>query len=583
MTRRLNRNETSRNARVVSQISKLCVCVFCVVCGSLSVIVAQGATEEKIELPDVTTVVTGDTLTAGKEAIPDYSVVLPSADSGVIELPSLEKPEPQAAAPSTVYSGSVSAEKNVYAEGQIGGGFPFLFLGDFAIYRATGDAPFSLTFNHRSAEDFASNKAKDGFFARTTAVGAVQSLHTDHTKNTFSASYDTADYGLQSLSAPYFDMVNHTISLTEDSTFLLPHGWFINLGGGAHWYNRFGGTSTESSKTSASEALDDVAAHTISLDVQPHFGFGWKNDLFAAGFASSYQLQVNLGDGSNLYTYDGSTYRNATHRGEFDLNAAITTRHVVIRGKTGIVVGSALGKPALVAPFTVGTDLFIPFDESSNRDVTLSLEGGLESRQQTLRELEKLYRYSYLNVLPSETTDWYGKTALSVPLFESLTFDAAAELRKTAFENGVWTVSYTEDYDAASGLYCFSQENRTDLATKTGISFDWKSIAWTAVWEAHWMDVPALCEKHALCLSAVYQSSADRCTVSVGWKQALGKDSDKAPDVGAGLAVRVSGALRLALEVNDIVKLCANTTRTYAHSAYKKESGSAALLVKFQF
>lgn len=535
---------------------------------------AQSAAEEKIELPDVTTVVTGDTLTAGKEAIPDYSAVLPTAESGKIELPSLEKPEPKAAAASVVMAGASSAEKTVYAEGQIGGGYPFLFLGDFAIYRATGDAPFSLTFNHRSAEDFASNKAKDGFFARTTAVGAVQSLNTANTKNVFAASYDTADYGLQSLSTPFFDMVSHTISLTENSRFNLLHGWHISLGTGANWYNRFGGKKVES---------DDVTAHTVTFDVAPHFGFGWENERFVAGFNAQYQAQGNLGDGLNFAEYEASSYRNATHRGEFGLNASAKTKYAVFRGDVAVVVGTALGKPALVAPFTVGTDLSIPYDEETNRVVKLTLEGGLDSYQETVRALEKRYRYSYLSVLPSETTDWYGQAALSVPVLEALTVDAGATFLKTAFENGVWTASYTDSASVYNGLYLLAPEERTDFASTLGATFDWKGISYTVDWEAHWLDIPALSDAHAVSVSAVYQSAGDRYTLGAHWKQALGSDADKAPDLGANAAIRVSSALRLALEVNDIVKLCANTTRTYAHSAYKTESGSAALLVKFQF
>ncbi len=550
---------------------------------------AQSAAEEKIELPDVTTVVTGDTLTAGKEAIPDYSSVLPTAESGKIELPSLEKPEPKAAAASPVQAASQSGEKTVYAEGELGGGFPFLFLGDFAIYRATGNAPFSLSFTHRSAEDFADNKAQDGFFARTTAVGAVQSLNTERTENSFSASYDTADFGLQSLSTPYFDMVNHTISLKEDSRFSLPYGWFITVGTDAAWYNRYGGSKSGSSDYYDADGNainlnpDDVTSHTVTFDLSPRFGFGWQNDMFKAGFTAQYQAQGNLGDGNNFYKYDASTYRNATHRGEFGVNAAVSTKHAVFRGDVAIVVGSALGKSALIAPFTVGTDLFIPYDEETNRVVKLTLEGGLDSYQATVRELEKMYRYSYAAVLPSETTEWYGKAEISVPLFESLSANADATFRKTAFENGVWQADYTGSRDSTSALYLLLNEERTDLETNLGVTFDWNGISYTAAWEAHWLDVPSLEEEHALLFSAAYQSAGDRYTLEASYKQALGSDADLAPNLGASATLRASQTLRLALEANDIVKLCAATTRAYAHSAYKAESGSIALLVKFQF
>ncbi|MBQ6780558.1 MAG: hypothetical protein IJP62_04925 [Treponema sp.] len=43
--------------------------------------------EESIELPDVTTVVSGGAITAGKDSVPDYSPVLPSAEDGRVSLP----------------------------------------------------------------------------------------------------------------------------------------------------------------------------------------------------------------------------------------------------------------------------------------------------------------------------------------------------------------------------------------------------------------------------------------------------------------------------------------------------------------
>ena len=549
---------------------------------------AQAAGEEVIELPDVTTAVSGDTLTAGKDSIPDYSSVLPGSESGKIQLPVMDQPVSKAAAPSQAGPAVQAPEKTVYAEGQIGGGFPFLFLGDFAIYRATGNAPFSLTFTHRSAEDFASHKAEDGFFARTTAVGAVQALQTDNTSHSFTASYDTADYGLQSLSAPFFDMVNHTIAASESSVFNLPYGWEISLGGSANWYNRYGGSKTgDSDLVLASNggtvlaAAADAASHTVVFDLAPHFGFGWKNQRFAAGFTARYQLQGNLGDRDNFAKIDGSSYRNATHRGQFGVNTAFTSTYLTLRGTAGLVVGSALGKPALLAPFSLGADVRIPYDEVGDDLVLLSLEGGLDSYQQTLRELEKAYRFAYSAVLPTESSDWYGKARLSLPLFDHLSAHAGVEFRKTAFENGVWTADYSGSRDGASGLYLLAPDERTDCSSEVGASFDRGSFTVTASWKAYWLDLPALADRQNLLLSAAWEGS--RCTLSARWRQALGADSEKAPDLGAGAALRLSSALRIALEANDIVKLLTNSTRSFAHSAYKAESGNAALLVKFQF
>ena len=82
-------------------------------------------------------------------------------------------------------------------------------------------------------------------------------------------------------------------------------------------------------------------------------------------------------------------------------------------------------------------------------------------------------------------------------------------------------------------------------------------------------------------LGASYEGA--RFSASAYAREALGASSDKTPEIGASAAVRVSPTLRLALMLTDIVKLLANTTRSYAHSDYATESGSAALVAQFQF
>ena len=560
----------------------------------LCALLPLAAQEAEIALPDVTTVVSGDTLTAGKDAVPDYSTVLPSDDTGKIELPQLEKAQSPAAAPSVAANGGTvsagSAEKNVYAEGQIGGGYPFLFLGDFTVYRATGKAPFNITFSHKSNETFADNKASDGFFSRHTAVGAEKSLITEKSRNTFAASYNTDNYGLQSLSTPFFDMVCHTISASEDSRFTFDNGWNIVFGASGNWYNRYGGvrqalTVTDEDGNELTFDVDDVRADTALLDITPHAGFGWQNDVIDTGFRAQYTLQSNVGDGENFTDYDGTRFRNVSHRGEFGIFGDWkASDYVTLHGSVGLVVGSAMGDSTVVPPFTLGADITIPYSEDSDAVALVSLAGGLQSEQATVRALEKAYRFSYMSVMPAETSDWYGTAAVSVPVplpaFDAFTVSGGATYRRTAFENGVWAPDYTARRDEA-GLYWLESDERTDFLSTLGVRADAGGVTYRAQWEAQWLDLPALADRHSITLGASYEGA--RFSASAYAREALGASSDKTPEIGASAAVRVSPTLRLALMLTDIVKLLANTTRSYAHSDYATESGSAALVAQFQF
>lgn len=110
---------------------------------------AQNSEEEQIQLPELTTTVSGDTVVAGKDAVPDFSKVVPSAGEEKNIMPRLPGErisgedgdgEPEA-------SFLAGEHKNVYAQGLVGGGFPGDFIGDFSVYKASETDPFRIEFS----------------------------------------------------------------------------------------------------------------------------------------------------------------------------------------------------------------------------------------------------------------------------------------------------------------------------------------------------------------------------------------------------------------------------------------------------
>lgn len=527
--------------------------------------------EEKIELPEVTTVISGDALTAGKDAIPDYAPILPNVTDGAIELPALGRVESGASASPVSAS---STQKNVYAQGKVGAGYPFMFVGDFGIYRATGNTPFSIDFSHKSIEGFGSEKAADGFFLRETTVAATQSYNTTSAKNTFTASYDTSDSGLQSLSSDLFDIVHHAISLEETSQFALEHGMFIGFTVGGQWYNRYGGKNTGS-------VLDGVESSSSVVSAHPSFNFGWQKDAFKLAFDAAYKTQLNTGDSDNFAELEGSSSRQSSHRFEGALSSSWKSSFVALNGRAAIVAGTALGNPSVIAPFTLGIDLFIPYDENGGT-VTLSMEGGLKSEQADISELEKCFRYAIAGAIPTETSDWYGKGEITIPVKKFLTVSGGVEVYKTAFENGVWA----PDYDSArtgAGLYGITSCERTEVNPFASATVTFRQFTFNAAYKGHLKDVCAGCDPQKVSALVQYQSESGFYSAGLSLSQAFGSGADKTPDLGANASLRAASAIALALEAHDIVKLVLNKTRDYASSAYKDESGTIAFLVKFQF
>src|SRR5574344_132949 len=207
---------------------------------SLQTITAQTAGDQ-IQLPDVTTTVSGDSLTAGKNAVPDFTVTLPDANNTTAPLPELPAAKSDSVTEEPEADLSSASDKAIYAEGLIGAGYPGYFNGDFSIYKSSGDNPFKLQFSHVSANGYGTHAAADGFFDNNTALSGEKQITFKNTVFNLSASYDTMAHGMQSLSKCFFDNTKQTIVTSDSVKWTLPHGFAITLGAGANWYSRYAG------------------------------------------------------------------------------------------------------------------------------------------------------------------------------------------------------------------------------------------------------------------------------------------------------------------------------------------------------
>lgn len=542
----------------------------------LGAVYAQKADEQEIELPDVTTVISGGALTAGKDAIPDYKDILPDSSASAVELPDLGSVDDSEVKANS--RAETQSDKDVFAEGRIGGGFPLTFTGNFSIYRTTGNSPFEINFNHESYEGFGDNKAQDGYFLRTTGVSALKEFNSASSHNKLSASYVTDNNGLQLNSPSFTDEVQHSIVLDYDGNKSFKNGMFIAGGAGGSVYSRYG--------TSYKGAVDAASAFENSaktLWLNPNFGFGCMNDKFLIGFDAAYSTELNLKASDSLYKAPNASSAESVHRGHFTINSSYTADHADVWAKAGAVIGNSIGDNKVIVPFALGTHLAF-FADRDSLPVTIALEGGCDSIQNRIDLLESKYRYSVAACLPSETTDWYGKAKISLPVQNVFNIAAGAEYRKTAFDNGIWYAGY--DADGAklnSGYYALVCDKRTDFNTHVEFTAVVKDFKFTGRWNAFWMDVPVLEVPHSFEAGVFYQESGARWSANASVRQAIGEDADAMPDVSADIAVKASQSIRLALEVNDVIKLVTNKTRDYASSSYKARGGNAMLLVKFQF
>lgn len=537
-------------------------------------------TEQKIQLPDVTTVVTGDSLTAGKNAIPDFSDVTPSTDEATTPLPQLPdaksdnvKEEPEADL-------SYGSERNLYAEGLIGCGFPGYFSGDFSIYKSSGDNPFKLRFYHESANDYGTHTAAKGFFTGTTELSGTKKFTLKNVILNIGATYNTGVNGMQNLSTCFFDDTKQTVSSQNNVTWMLPLNFSITLQADGSYYSRYAGLTNNGSAVAFSYQESGAKVMTVL----PQVSVAWNN-LTADDTGLQFDLYIKSAVESFLSEMEFATTEEPTtsliNREQFGLNGSWNNKTLSVKGNAGIVIGNALGAVSVTAPFSLEIDARW-MNAASSRPVTLSAIGGLDSYLPMYGQLEKTYSFTSQQYLESETSDWFAKIETSLPIASRFTFNASAVWRMTAFGNGIWEPVYSEQ-PLASGLYAFSQIDRTLFASNIGFSFLWKLLTLSVDWKSNWLYVPVTENAYAINATCSVQAEDGFWGSDVTLQEALGDGVDMMPNISAGAFVRMNNTLRLAGEINDMVKLFSGTDRTYANSKYISRAGSVTVLVKFFF
>lgn len=533
-------------------------------------IAAQSADEERIILPELTTTVSGDSLTAGKDAVPDFSEILPaeSEDVPMPKLPGVQTgeiyDEPEA-------DFSAASDRQIFARGVIGAGFPGFFIGDFSIYKSSGDNPFSLKFSHQSQDGYGKHDAVNGYFDRVTMLSGEKTITTKNFVFNFAASYDSSAYGLQEKSESFYDINYHTVYTKDSVKWKLPHGFALNLGAAGEWYNRYEGQNkgTDSQLYSQQEDAD-------VFFINPEFKAEWCGYGFSTAFTSAYQGEL-LYDSEFEDSCENDT--SLVSRGEFALAFGWENSYLKIGAGGGVIVGNEIGDNAALPEFNLS---FTGTFKLSGRDLVIEAAGGLQSQLCRYSEVEKSFLFTSAEFLPSETSDWFGSVKLSLPIGSNLTLDAGTEFKKTAFGNGAWETDYSSPY-AAANLYGLEEKERTILTSQAVLSFSWKIFTVELDWKNNIMHVPSNEYSNVIGGSLDFQSSKAAWGFNASLHEVLGDDVDLCPIVSGGAFYKLRDSISLELAVDDVVKLLFRKDRDYGESLYLKRAGSAKILVHFFF
>lgn len=536
------------------------------------ILFSQEADElDEISLPDVSTVISGGAPKVGKSAISDFSDVLPSADSGTEDfIPRL----PETSDTGTLNSDAVlktSTEKSIYVEGLAGGGYPGFIAGNFKIYRETGLSPFVVEFGHESANGYSGRNLTSAYSDRNTFISADKVFKTENLKIDINGRFEATDNGLQNKFENISNVTKENLGAGFGLEKEIPHGMELGFSALGDWYKRYSTiTGTPAVK------IEDYAKNVGLVYLDPEIYFLWQGNGFSLKTTAAYGLEYD--------TKNSFEESRASNRGDFSFDFGWKNEILNVFSSVGVVVGNHIGDNSVVVPFEAGVDFGFASGISS-RKIKISAKGGLDSFRSKISDSEKNYLFAVAQILPEETSDWFGTAQMVLPIKDRFTLTVQSEFRKSALGNGVFMPDYKteKELNELFGQYVFVQDELTQFNTDFDFSVRLGNVNLSADWKSYWADVPAAESSHFVSANISFQDEKAKFGFDGKIGMSLDSDYDGTPEIDFEAFFRLTSAVRLAVSADDVVKLITSGERKYAGSEYISRSGTASVLVKFFF
>lgn len=525
--------------------------------GILSALFLIPLSAQNIELPEVTTVISGESVTAGSDALPSFeNVIVTPQDSGKesIVLPEV-----------TVSSNSLQKKsdedyykKDIFAEGKIGGGFPTLFTGDFSVFRTTTNSPFKIFFSYDSSVGYSGKNLTDGFSDQTVNLSVEKKYSSNNFNWDFGGGYYGLSNGLQNRVTNISKINQNDYFGNVDFSYDFQKNVRLGANFDMNFYNRYADTIN----------FDFPSAAVLSLN--PKIYADWADHGFETSIQAEYLFENEIQD---------VIYGDANNRGEILAQVDWKNDLFNVDSSVGLIFGTKLGEKNVIVPFSVGVNSSFPVYFSS-RKVGIYVQGGLESYENRVSELERNFRFSSIYRMPDETSNWYGKVGFSIPLKESFTGSADFAFKTTAFSNGRVQPVYDKT-TINNGLYGFVCQNVTQFTSNIELSYHYKIFSVTGGWKSNWLDVPVLENTHQIFVNVNFQSENSKWGAGLQFMQPLEFDYVDS-FVNFEAFVKLTSAVRAVVSLQDIVKLVKAEPRIYCGDYYGR-GGTATILLKFFF
>lgn len=509
--------------------------------------------QEIIEIQDVSTTISGTEQQLEENSLPDFKDILPVAEE---LLPELENQLPNVESEQNVelYSDE-NYDDFTYFEGQIGGGFPSLFMGDFALSRSEKNNYFNFDFFHETINGFGLQESNKGFFRNNT------NLKVDGTINfnqvfclDFLGDYTNHQFGLQNLSPVFYstNLQQGKIGINLDFTCSDNLQLYGNIASVfSSWYASY----------VPSQENIDLKSDIFRFNFSPRLGIAGNAGIFTCYFEGGYDLFSSKG-----------TVDSMLHRGDLLYYMDFSFGNIKLTSDMGLVF--------------VNKDIFVPFSIGFDfsKIVEISLLGGMRSFSENVFYLEQ-NPIIYNDIQVSEQTQWFATFDFMFPLGEFCQNNINLDFSMPTGENNLLLPDYST-LNEETGLYGFSEFNLPILTSEYSILFYFEKSQIDLSWNAWWLNLPENfgIAPHEVSLLYSFVPTKNNWGFSVWSSMNFGGNrdilGDIIPDAGLSFYVRSAKSFKFSFELNDMVKLFTGTQRTL-YGSYVKNSPSASIFVSF--
>lgn len=501
------------------------------------------ASKDEIYIPDLTTVIED----SSEVLIPEINLEL----SAEIEVPegtfsgNVLLPEPEKKEEVKEEVSEIVIPRPLVLEGALGAGWPGLFKGNLSLHSGDENNPDYLNAAYSTMKHYAGENQYLGHYDSNLMVSGEKVFSDEKNICQIKGRFIDLENGLQNQCEESSFYNRTSFSGEVNYSRKLPKGFIFNTAFSGDYFIR------------NSDRINDKQFVKLFPEIQ----FLWTYKNFQASILGNYEYLNGL--------------NSETHRGVTALELTWQNKNVMLLGNIGAVFGNRIGSQPVQAPFKLKTDVHFPVKKS---EMVLSLEGGMSSESTNVISLEQNYSYAAFTALPSEVSDWYGILNFYLPVKSAISINLNTEYRKTAFGNGFVQPVY-EDLSIKNGLYGFDAFDRQLIKVSGWVSYNYKSISLSGGWKSYFDFVPETEGPASIFVNASYDGNRFG---------ALGDFSfpilavDYAPLINLEGSVKINSDLRIALCIDDTVKLLNGKNRICA-GKYVSRSGSASLLVKYNY